>query len=479
MLARDGVIYEFGSVRINLLNRTLEREGEIVHLPARAFDVLLLLLNKRGEIVSKEELLSAIWPDTHVEESSLPVMISSIRRAIGDDGRAQKHIQTVARCGYRLIGQIREIPIPAPAAPAASSPAQRLAFWQSRHSRTAAAAMAMVLFAASFLAGSGIRASYSRQPRSSAAAWYEKGRYAWNLQTKSSILHSLEYYWKAIAADPDYAPAWAGLAESYVSLPSYSHSLRQPDLDSARNSARRAVEIAPELAESHIAQGMVSMIAEREFPKAEKELRRAVELDPDSPLAQGELGLLLVASGNPREAIEHARRASELDGLSIRAATDLGIVLFYGQRYEEAKKEFEEVLKLDPYSYRAQVNLGRTCLALGRFKEAREFFNKACALSDHDPIAEGYLALAAAREGDRSAAQSIVSAMEQRSHANYVAPGGFARAYLGLGQYDRVIENLRKAYDDRTITAIFLKVDPNWRELRSDPEFETLTRDLP
>src|ERR1700722_8487087 len=105
----DEVLYEFGPVRIDTARMTLERDGEDVPIAPRAFDALLLLIQSRGQVVSKAELLSSIWPDTHVEEANLPVMISAIRRATGDDGRHQKYIQTVSKSGYRFVGEVKEI----------------------------------------------------------------------------------------------------------------------------------------------------------------------------------------------------------------------------------------------------------------------------------------------------------------------------------------------------------------------------------
>jgi DNA-binding winged helix-turn-helix (wHTH) protein/tetratricopeptide (TPR) repeat protein len=482
---RHRVIYEFGFIRIHPVNRTLERDGVVVSLPSRAFDVILLMLMRRGDVVSKEELFDTCWPDTHVDESSLPVMISSIRRAIGDDGRSQKYIQTVARRGYRLVGEVREILIEEP--PAASQAVPTLApprithsLWRSRYTRAAAVVLLLTGFTATVLIGGGIRTGRrAHPPATGAGAWYAKGRYAWNLQTKASILQALEYYRKAIAEDPGDALAWAGLAECYVSLPSYSHRLDQAGLGNARAAAKRSLELDIDLAESHLAQGMVSLIGDRNFAEAEEELRKAVGKDPNSSLAQGELGLALVAAGQPEEAEEHARRATAVDPLSIRAATDLGTVLYYSHRFDEAEKEFEDVLKLDPYSYRAHINLGKTYLSLGRYEDARQTFEQASFLSGQDPLADGLRAEATALGGDTDGARSIIGSLEQRARNTYVAPISFAFAYAGLGDRGRVLDNLKKAREDRTIAAIFMKVEPHWGTLKTSAEFQTLTRDLP
>ncbi len=484
-MLRDDVEYEFDSIRIHPLNRTLKRGGEIVPLPSRAFDVLLLLIEKRGDVASKTELLTTIWPDTHVDETSLPVMISLLRRALGDDGRRQKYIQTVSKCGYRLIGEIKEI-LPAPAAPTVAYPAMHPLPPGLRYPHfKVATAGALALLAASFLAGSAGRnpvetiTALPQSARTDAQTWYQKGRYAWNLQTKAGMLQSVEYYQKSIAENPAYAMAWAGLAESYISLPSYSQKPDEEELRRARVAATKAAGLDGSLADSHIALGMVSLIADRNFPGGEYELRRAVALNPNSPLAQGELALCLIAAGRTDEAVAHGRRAKELDPLSIRAATDLGIVLYYGHRFQEARAEFEEVLKLDPYSYRAHVNLGKTYLSLGRFDDARRVLEQAVLLSNHDPLAEGLTAEARALGGDVEGARSILAALEQKDRITYVAPISLAFAYAGLGRLNETLANLKKAHKDRAIAALYFKVDPNWEALHQNPDFRDLVKDYP
>ncbi len=518
MLGRADLVYEFGSIRIDLSRRTIGRNGENSPCSPRAFDALLLLVQRRGELVTKEELLTALWPDTHVEEANLPVLVSALRRAIGDDGRKQEYIQTVSRCGYRFVGDVREIRIEETVAPPTSPPslprsdaaegvipAMRVISGPlpSRYARVSVLAVCILAAAAippsvhwlnnggsnavpvivSAHAASVLAQENGRRPSpdsrtGDAEVWVEKGRYAWNLQTKDGFLRSIEYYQKAVAEDAGYASAYAGLAESYVTLPSYSQQNNDEERRRARAAAIKAVTLDNNLAEAHIALGMVSMIDDRSFAAGEREFRRAIELNPRSPLAQGELALCLVAVGRTEEAVSHARQAATLDPLSIRAATDLGIVLYYGHRYTEAQTEFEEALKLDPYSYRTHVNLGKTYIALGRIADARRVLEEASVLSNHDPLAEGLTAEARAMGGDIEGAKSILAELERRAQTTYVAPISFAFAFAGLGRADDTLVYLRKARADRAIAALFLKVDPNWDALHMNPDFRDLVGDI-
>jgi tetratricopeptide (TPR) repeat protein len=319
-----------------------------------------------------------------------------------------------------------------------------------------------------------------KRSRSSGAAemWVQKGRYAWNLQTREGFLQSIEYYQKAIAEDVAYAPAYAGMAESYVTLPSYSERNNDEERRLAQTAAIKAVKLDNNLADAHIALGMVFLINDRNFARGEHEFRRAIDLDPRSPLAQGELAFCLVAVGRTEDAVTHARQAKDLDPLSIRAATDLGMVLYYSHHFIEAETESEEALKLNPYSYRTNVNLAKTYLALGRFDNARRVSEQASLLSNDDPIADGLTAEAKALGGDVEGAKSIVALLAQRAQTTYVTPMSFAFAFAGLGQVGSTLFYLRKARDYRDIVALFLKVDPTWEPLRGNPDFLDLVGDI-
>lgn len=507
MTVRDPVVYEFGPVRINASGRKLIRDGECVQVQARGLDALLLLVQKRNEVVSKAELLATIWPDTYVEESNLPVMISAIRRAIGDDGRNQKYIQTVSKFGYRFVGEVTEIRTAEPAVPAVPNPDDPakspehpvVKSKRPRYARfsviagcaAAALVLAILVYRLNSNAREGHVAAASQSPmvfdgtgersrsapsrsasRTDAEMWYQKGYYAGDLQTKGGFLQSIEYYQKAIAADPGYASAYAGLARSLVKLPSYS---ARPDYVRARRAAFKAVSLDDGLADAHISLGMVVLIVDRNYAQAEREFRRAVALDPHSSLAEGQLALCLAAVGQSEEAVVHAQRAKALDPLSVTAATDLGIVLYDGRRFSEAASEFEDVLKLDPYYYRAELHLGETYLSLGRFDDARRVLAEASILPNHDPAIDGLMAEAKARGGDIDAAKTILAALKQRARTEYVDPINIAYATVGLGRLDDTLLYLRKARDERTIGAVFLRVDPRWDALHGNPEFRRIS----
>jgi len=489
------VIYEFGSVKVDAYRHTLERNGESVPVPPRAMDALLLLIARRGETVSKEELLKRLWPDAHVEESNLPVLLSAVRRAVGDDGRHQRYIQTVSRSGYRFVGEVRELSAGRAAAGAetrmphvevkARNGGRFFAAGVARVAVVCAVVLAILVARRSGGAGGAVTAasqgiwSEARggTGRADAEMWRGKGHYAWNLQTTAGLLRSIEYYQKAIEADAEYAPAYAGLAEAYVTLPSYSAHPDDGQFSQARAAAARALELDEQLADAHIAAGMVAMIVDQNFGRAEAEFRRAVALNPKIPLAEGELALCLVATGRTDEAVMHARKAKAADPLSIRAATDVGIALYYARRFGEAEAELDEALKLDPYSYRAYENLGKVLLAQGKYGKAREELERATTLSP-DPLGEGLEAAALALGGNAAGARQMLTRLEQRAQTSYVTPVSLALALEGLGRREEALRYLKQAQSDRAIAALFLRVEPRWDAMRGTAGFQELVKEM-
>ncbi|HWE50198.1 MAG TPA: winged helix-turn-helix domain-containing protein [Bryobacteraceae bacterium] len=423
----DGLFHiEF--VRINSRTRTIERDGQSVPLPSRAFDMLLLLIERQGDVVSKEELLSRIWGDTHVEESNLPVMISAIRRAIGDDSRQQRIIQTVPRSGYRFVG---EVVVPET---------------DVADSETATQAVPVVEPVI----------AYPDVPAPPVPPQVASNRKrAFSLTTAFAIA------------------AMVALVVVSGSMMASRHAAA-----SSRAVPESNTDEFPPISDAHIGQGMVLLMVDRNFARAAQEFRKAAELDPRSSLAEDELGLCLVATGQTDEAVVHARRAKALDPLSTRAAADLGLVLYYSRRFTEAETELKDVLKLDPDSYRPHINLAKTYLQLGKFEEARRVLEETSLLSNHDPQAEGLMAEAEALTGNRQGAEAILSALQRRAQTSYVSPVGIAFALAGLGRTDEALLYLQKAQASHSVAALFFKVDPAWNSLREDRRFRDLTRDI-
>jgi adenylate cyclase len=241
--------------------------------------------------------------------------------------------------------------------------------------------------------------------------------------------------------------------------------------------ALRALQIDDALAEAH---GLLAHNKEvdLDWPAAEQEYKRALELDPNSVDVQAGYGWFLNDLGRSEEALLHLKRAQELDPLSLNLGADIGFVLYFSRQYDRAIEQFQKTLEMDPNFAPTHVRLGVTYLQKGMYEEAIAEQKKAMSL-DELPGRWGRAAVlgyAYAVAGKRSEAQKIFNDLQELSKQRYVSPYNFALISMGLGDRDQTFEWLNKTYDEYPFTLVFLKVDPRYDSLRSDPRFDALLR---
>jgi TolB-like protein/DNA-binding winged helix-turn-helix (wHTH) protein/tetratricopeptide (TPR) repeat protein len=292
---------------------------------------------------------------------------------------------------------------------------------------------------------------------------YLKGRMFWTRRGRDNLNKGLQYFQEAIAKDPEYAPAYTGLADSYTILAQNGWVMPKDVLLQAKEAARKALELDPGLAEAHVSQALVMMVFEWDFPGADRELQRAIELNPTG-FAHHMYGNLLTVLGQTERAIAEARRARELDPLAPRIAGGVGIMLYHARRYDEALKELQASLELDPNQEQTHEYIGSVCLQQGRYEEAFAAFQK------------GFrglgLAYAFVVAGRRVEAMKLLREIKDP----YEDPLYSALVYASLGNRDRAFAVLERAYDRHTLHWGVLKADPQFDILRSDPRYVTLMR---
>jgi TolB-like protein/DNA-binding winged helix-turn-helix (wHTH) protein/Flp pilus assembly protein TadD len=305
---------------------------------------------------------------------------------------------------------------------------------------------------------------------------YLKGRYYWNLRTEEGINKGIEYFQQAIEKDPGYALAYAGLADSYVLLADWSFMAPKEAYPRAKVAALKALEMDETLGEAHASLGAARAHYDWDWVGAEKEFKRAIELNPSYATAHQWYAVYLSAMGRHHEALAEAKRAQELDPLSPIINAMAGLVFFYARRYDEAIAQLRSTLELNAGFYPAHEYLGAAYDEEKRYAEAISEYQKAIALRHSDPKLSTILARLYLAEGKRSEAVSIMSHWEevsrQRSSPCNVAPG----AYAALGDTDQAFAQFEKAYEDRCFQLSFLKVVPLYDPLRSDPRFQDLLR---
>jgi len=304
---------------------------------------------------------------------------------------------------------------------------------------------------------------------------YLKGRYYWYQGTEHDWLRARQYFEQAAHLDPNYAPAYAGLADYFWltdELPPGVKMLR------ARQLALKALEIDPNLAEAHAALGEVRFLGDWNWPESEREFKRALELDPASVEARRRYSDYLSEMNRAGEALAEIRQTQNLDPLSISTQVMMGWALYFARRYDEAVEQCRKAVDLEPNSVNARDCLGLSYLAEKMYEKAIEQCQRAVTLSGNDPNRAVDLARAYALAGYEANARKVLDIWRVRAHRGYVPPSFFAQIYVALGERKQGLAWLEKAYTEHDPYLTRLKVDPAFDPVRSDPGFQALMRRL-
>jgi TolB-like protein/Tfp pilus assembly protein PilF len=309
---------------------------------------------------------------------------------------------------------------------------------------------------------------------------YLRGRYFWNKRTGADFKKAIGYFNQAIDKDPNYALAYAGLADAYVLLSAYAEASPKDSLPQAKAAAAKALELDSTLGEAHATLGNALIAYDLNFAEGNREFRRAIELNPNYATAHqwyAETGL--VPLGQFEEAIAEARRALELDPLSLVINADLGTTLTNAGRYDQAIEQLRKTVEMDPGFYYAHWTLGDALALKGANEEAIAEYKKAIALND-DPLPPALLGHLYAKIGRKDEALAILKQLRElreSSKQRYVSPYNLALIHIGLGQKDEAIQLLEETYEERDgYNIAFLKVEPMLDPLRGDPRFEALVQ---
>ena len=317
------------------------------------------------------------------------------------------------------------------------------------------------------------------QPTNDTTAYelYHKGRSLWGKRTGDNIPKAIAFFEQAIARDPNYALAYAGLASAYILSPFYTGADRREAGSKAKEAALKALRLDPNLAEAHAALGKVLFFSEIDLAGATREYKRAIELKPNDADAHHWFSNdSLAALGQFDEAIAEGKRSVELDPLSIVINADLGETFFYARRFDESVAQLRKTLEIDPTSFYAHYNLGIALQAKGDLSGAITEYEKAKQLSDNPAVAT-FWAQAKAHAGDKDAARRMLSELDQISQHREVLSYLRALLYLSLNNKDEALRWLEHGYEERDGSNIcWINVDPLLDPLHGDPRFEALVQ---
>jgi eukaryotic-like serine/threonine-protein kinase len=314
--------------------------------------------------------------------------------------------------------------------------------------------------------------TYTQSPE--AYQIYLKGRFHWSKRTGKDMQKSIEYFDQAVALDPNFALAYAGLADSYVLLSGYGASSPHDSFPKAKEAAKKALSIDETLAEAHTSLSYELFNYDWNFEESEKEIKRAIELNPNYSTAYHWYGNAnLLATGRMDESIAAVEKARELDSLSLIINADLATSYLYAEKFDKAIELYQRTIELDENFYYARIYLGRAYSLKGDYQAAIIELKKAEILHD-DPQVQMLLARTFISMKKPEEARKILNKLTELSRQKYVSPYYLAEIHGGLGEKDEAFKWLDKALEMREGPMVYLKVEPFFKELRSDPRFDNL-----
>jgi TolB-like protein/Tfp pilus assembly protein PilF len=321
------------------------------------------------------------------------------------------------------------------------------------------------------------KSSIAKAPTTNPEAYelYLKGRFFWNKRSGVDLRKAIDYFNQAIAKDPSYALAYAGLADSYMLLPNYDYggTSARESITPARAAITKALELDNSLAEAHASLGLLDTL-ELRLDRAVSDFERAIELKPNYATAHHWLMLGRLSLGRFDQAIAEGKRAIELDPLSLIINADLSWAYFCAHRFDEAETQVHKTMEIDPRFFLAHYYLGGMLQSKGHVNEAIREFQKAVELNN-DAYSLAMLGQAYARNGQKDEAQKILARLTEEAKSRYIAPYAWALIYLGLGEKERAIDELERAYRTGDTNYLFVvKVDPLLDSLRGIPRFDAL-----
>jgi TolB-like protein/tetratricopeptide (TPR) repeat protein len=305
---------------------------------------------------------------------------------------------------------------------------------------------------------------------------YAKGRFFWNMRTEEGLQKAVEYFEQAIEKDPGYALAYAGLADSWVPRAWYAYLPASEAFPHAREAVTKALELDPDLVEAHTTLAFLKLYYELDWDAAERQFLRAIKLNPNYANAHHWYAEYLSLVGRHDEATREAERARELDPFSSIISTWVGSRYFFAHRYDLAIEQYRSVVELDSNFVPARLALGQAYMRMKMFHEAITELERAVSMSGGSPVYVASLAHAYGVTGRRGDSLRLIDDLKELAGQRYVASFDMAIAWVGLGDHNRALALLKKAFEERSPRLLFLNVEPRFDPLRSHADFQALIK---
>lgn len=410
------------------------RDGEYLDMAPRTFDVLQLLVERHGEIVTKDEILGNVWNGSYVEEGNLPVHISKLRQRLGES-KSERYIETVAGIGYRFVAPVLQV-----------EANEWLGFWPSNEIAT---------------------------PNSESHKLYLRGQHFLGKRTTDDIRKAIDSFRKSYSADPLNSLAYVGAVESYMLLYQTGillHSdvsMRIQPLTMILSQMNQQIDLVQAM------HGTVSMHLDWKFEKAAEHFRIALRLNPSYLVARYRYSDLLIVTGRFSEALIEIHQTLRVDPISTLTYTRLGRLFWKMGRYETALLYLEEAIELEADDWEALLIMGAVLAAIGRYPESVAALEKSIT-AHKSPETMSILSYVHALSGKKGEASKIIRELELEYDGVLTQPVMIAKIHLGLGDFATTYRYLKMAFDIHDADLIGLLFDPTWKPLRNQRQFQDL-----
>lgn len=442
-----------GPLRLDPERKVLSAGGIPLGVGPRVVATLAALIESRGEVVTKDELLDRVWPGEDVGESNVAQSIYVLRKIFREYGLGEA-VVTVPRRGYRFTAEVRAADVPAVESPAAPQATARRPLAQLRVLWSLAAALlAMTIGGATAQNAAPAPALGAR-----GAELYRLGRFYWNRRTLADMAHAVSLFTAVTRSDPNSPLGYSGLADSELMIADYADRAVHPELHLARAAAavRSALAADPRSAEAHTSYGELVMMREHDIAASNAEFRRAIALDPSYATAHHWYGVSLLEHGRRREALRELQQAVVLDPASSARAQWLAIAAYEERHFADAIGYNQRALELDPQRSGVLRGLGLAYELAGDYDHAIAVFMRMRA-SPHDADdAPPLLAEAYARAGHLAAARTWLRVAMRRRPRDFDT----ALALLASGEHARAVALLGAIVHDESYSPEDPRLDP-------------------
>jgi DNA-binding winged helix-turn-helix (wHTH) protein/tetratricopeptide (TPR) repeat protein len=460
----------------------LSRDGKTQRLPPQPLAMMVTLLDRAGEVVTREALVQVLWPKGIVDfDNSLNAVVRKLRTALGDDPEKPRYIETLPRIGYRFIGKVG--PAVSASAAAPPSPPARVP-WISRGP----------LLLALMLAVSGVaawlqwpeREAPSVKPPAADSAYprrttneraydlYLQGIFNRSRRDINGTAIAVSNFEAALEEDPHYADAWAGLAETLSGAAMTQTLPTVETYDRAKTAALRAIELDDALGHGHAALAHIRMMYDRDLAETEAELDLAMKLDPNYSRNWHTRAILRAFQGRLPEALDAIRRARELEPMTLLYSSNHGLLLYNSRRFEEAATHAKSLLSSQPRNDQARSLLIRSLVASARVDEALE--QLPLRVSEKPNLADAGFVYAHA--GNRANAQAEVARIERLGAEGFGVGYDIAIIQAALGDLPAACAALERTLSDHSLVVMWMRTDPRMDPLRGQACYAEVSKRL-